>query len=134
MLQRLQISKALNEVAYISVSVLIYVINRKFLIYTDIPVFSYLCQCHLNDFLCGGVFISYINLLFRFGNRKPCYSLIFIIPITLVAGIFWEYVAPLFLHSMVSDFWDVAAYLFGSLIYTLLFRNVKIRQLGFRKN
>ena len=42
------------------------------------------------------------------------------VTITLMCGIFWEYVAPFFLHQGVSDVYDVIAYVLGGITYLLL--------------
>ena len=40
----------------------------------------------------------------------------------LLAGLFWEYVTPLFRENTVSDIWDVVAYMMGGFLYWILTR------------
>lgn len=110
------------NVAYILISAAVYLINRTALCHLDFPVFSYLCRCYLNDYLCGGVFISYLNLLLALSKRPPIHSLCRLLIVTLMAGIFWEYLAPLFLRFMTSDFWDIPAYLLGCCMYCFIMK------------
>jgi hypothetical protein len=43
-----------------------------------------------------------------------------IIPFTLLVGLFWEYVTPLYRISKVSDPFDLIAYVAGSVTYFLI--------------
>ncbi len=37
-----------------------------------------------------------------------------------LCGLFWEYIAPMFRHDTVSDIFDIAAYLFGGVIFWII--------------
>ena len=76
---------------------------------------------HFNDLMAGILFPAYVNLVLSlFGMRMRSWlePLLF----TLVAGIFWEYVTPLYRPQSVSDVWDIVAYLVGTLNYCALTR------------
>lgn len=79
---------------------------------------TYVAQCYFNDFLGGLAFMCYTNLLIglvklemRFKTLKA--TVIFM----LICGIFWEYVAPLFVENSVSDPLDIVAYVSGAVVY-----------------
>lgn len=115
--------KALSkELIFLIPCLSVYFINRNLRNRISIPFIGYLCRCHLNDFLCGGVFLSYINILMIFCKKKPCHDLWFSVLVSLAAAVFWEYAAPLFLPYSVSDFYDVIAYVLGAIFYFLLFQ------------
>lgn len=84
---------------------------------------AYLFQCHFNDFLGGMAFIAYANLLISLVRpevrfKKLTSMLVFI----FLCGLFWEYVAPLFISKSVSDPLDLIAYIAGALAYWLVFK------------
>ena len=70
---------------------------------------------YFNDFLAGILFPAYVNILLAFYGRRMKGWLIPLI-IILIAGLFWEYVTPLY-HQCVSDPKDIVAYMSGTLIY-----------------
>lgn len=98
----------------------IYLINRLLKSYITIPVIDYICKCHLNDFIGGIVFCIYTNIILVLFKRKPIINIkILLIYMTFVSFI-WEYIFPLFLPYSTSDFFDVIAYLLGTILYYLL--------------
>lgn len=124
-----------KELLFIIPMMIVYVLNRLFKNYIDIPVIGYLCRCHLNDFIGGGVFLCYINILLIMCKQKPNHSIIFVLIMTLLASVCWEYIAPIFLVYSVSDPYDVAAYILGGIFYMEYMKNYFIiRKLrGFRR-
>lgn len=82
---------------------------------------AYVAQCHLNDLLGGLAFMCYANILIslvkpevRFKTLKA--TIIFM----TLCGIFWEYVAPLFIVASTSDPFDILAYVLGATLYWYL--------------
>ena len=55
--------------------------------------------------------IGLVKLEMRFKTLKA--TVIFM----LICGIFWEYVAPLFVENSVSDPLDIVAYVSGAVVY-----------------
>lgn len=117
--QRRQLGR---ELRFLVPAMTVYTLNRLFKSHIDVPVLGYLCRCHLNDFIGGGVFICYTNLILIFSQRQPRYSAVFVVPIALAASLMWEYAAPLLLPYSTSDFLDVAAYVLGALLYMAVMR------------
>ena len=100
---------------------IIYVWNRFF------SAHSYFLQrCYLNDFLAGLTLypLWYVAcaLLFRYREGRLFFRDTHILIGTLVAGIFWEYVAPFFRVDSVSDPFDIIAYLIGSIVFCVIRR------------
>jgi hypothetical protein len=79
---------------------------------------------HLNDVAAGVLLISYINVLsiITKQNRFTLLKLQYILIILTLAGLFWEYITPLYLSKSVADPKDVIAYILGGLIYWLVVR------------
>ena len=70
-------------------------------------------QCYFNDILAG---ITLNAMMSSTTKYTPRWGLC----LTLVAGIFWEYIAPLFNSRSISDPLDIVAYLTGFLILTII--------------
>ena len=70
-------------------------------------------QCYFNDVLAG---ITLNAMMSSTTKYTPRWGLC----LTLVAGIFWEYITPLFNSRSVSDPLDIVAYLTGFLILTTI--------------
>ena len=89
-----------------------YTVNKYF---ADI-LKSVFMRNYFNDVMAGLLFPAYINILLIL---KPA-RLSGYIPLllcTLAVGCFWEYVTPVYHPQSVSDKWDIAAYLAGTLLY-----------------
>lgn len=110
-----------NNIIIIGVTVALYSVNQ--IIKTEIPieVIRWFMCCYFNDTIGGITFIAYCNIVFGFYNRE----LIKLWQIELLlffAGLFWEYVTPIFRTNTISDIWDVLAYMIGGFAYWLLVR------------
>lgn len=91
-------------------------------------------RCYFNDIMGGVVFGIIIRVANRFWFKREIrgwlYALLFII-----AGIYWECIAPLYITYSVGDVGDIAAYFGGGLIFLLLWkmlggRGMKCRNCG----
>ena len=111
-----------RQLTAVSLAMFLYVINRFFLKQLDIPYIGYILRCHLNDFIGGFVFPSYVNVLLVISNRKPLAGLGALLLFMLGVALLWEYVFPLILPYSTSDPWDVAAYLSGACLYYLVMK------------
>ena len=103
-------------------AMLVYILNRSIKDNITLPIIGYLCRCHLNDFIGGGVFLGYVNILLIISGRKQNHTLRFTLLISLLASICWEYIAPLFLWYSTSDFWDIVSYVTGALLYFFIMK------------
>ena len=115
--------KRMGDISKIVCVLFLYALNRFYLKnVVVIPAISYLLKCHFNDFLGGIFIIAYINLILEHSKYRHYRvdTVSMAVTITLMCGIFWEYVAPFFLHQGVSDVYDVIAYVLGGITYLLL--------------
>lgn len=78
---------------------------------------------YLNDVLAGALLVAYTNALIGVTPLKPhtLKHLWQMLALTFCAGLFWEFVTPLFRQST-SDPFDLIAYLIGAGIYYLVSR------------
>ena len=77
-----------------------------------------LMRNYANDLLGGFAFLAYTNLLFDL--VKPAYRVTKVrvaIPYIFACGLFWEFIAPLFVARSVTDWFDLIAYVVGAFIY-----------------
>ncbi len=100
-----------------------YIVIPHFLSDDTENILAYLFQCHFNDCLGGIAFLAYVNLLISLVKpevrfKKLTSMLVFI----LLCGLFWEYVAPLFVTGSVSDLLDLVAYIAGAFAYWLVYK------------
>lgn len=108
---------------------LIYILNRIFKSYINFPIISYICQYHLNDFIGGLLFCSYLNILLLLNHKKPLVKIIQLYLLMVPVAISWEYIFPLFLTYSTSDIIDVIMYLLGTLLYyVLLCRKIDFKE------
>ena len=75
-------------------------------------------QCYFNDILAG---ITLNAMMFSTTKYDTGWGLC----LTIVAGIFWEYIAPLFNSRSVSDPLDTIAYLTGFIIFIIIERGIQ---------
>jgi hypothetical protein len=105
--------------ALILLIVPLYLLNR--LLLKDELSWSFLSS-HFNDVLAGLLLLPSYNLLALLCRQYNLLLLRFmhILTFTLVVGLFWEYVTPLYRSGSISDPLDVLAYLSGGLLYSLI--------------
>ena len=73
---------------------------------------------YLNDVLAMGILLPFSNLLLSLYTNKDV-RLKKIFPITLftiVVGLYWEYISPLYTNNT-CDLFDIMAYLLGAYLY-----------------
>ena len=70
-------------------------------------------KCYFNDILAGITLNAMMSSTTKYNARWG-------LCLTLAAGIFWEYITPLFNSRSVSDPLDIVAYLTGFLILTII--------------
>lgn len=107
-----------KESKIIAISLIIYALNKA---YMRRIIKSIFLKNYFNDALGGIVLGAVLRIAFRYWFRREIPFSIYIW-IILFAGIYWEYVAPLYLNYLVSDVFDIAAYLSGGFILQLVFK------------
>ena len=95
---------------------------NKYIINVDNKsLLSTFMRCYFNDIVgaCGYcAYCDYSSELFT--NKSLSAFVLFLI--TILSGIVWEYITPLFREDTVSDICDILAYAIGSAIYILIRR------------
>ena len=114
-----------KDIKIIAVAFIIYIVNRLCKGYINIPVIGYFCKCHLNDYLGGVIFPSYVNILLIRTHRNPITNYLFIGIMMLCCGIIWEYIFPYLFDYSTSDILDVISYVLGGITYCFLIRKSK---------
>ena len=105
---------------------LLYIVNRFFL--KNLFDWSFI-QHYFHDVLAGMLIVSIVNTMALLGNQRRLLQihLFRILFFTLVCGLFWEYVTPLYLTYSVSDPLDIAAYMFGGVVYWGIIRVRRVK-------
>jgi len=99
-----------------------YAVNRYLLIPAAAGTVHLLLSGYGADFLAGAWILCFLNLVLVWSGRRPL-SACGILPVwafLLACGIFWEYIAPLYLARSVSDPLDILAYWLGGTVYYLM--------------
>lgn len=93
--------------------------------YSNVYV-NWFMTCYFNDIVGSIAFIAYCNILFEYKLYNHL-KLNQIIVLLFFCGLFWEYIAPIFISYSVSDPFDIIAYMLGGCIYWLLMKIFMIK-------
>lgn len=110
--------KPLNGILIITVLTL-YFLNNNYLKQHTTGIIRYICVCHLNDYLCGVLFVAYSNI-FLYTRGYYLHKLLYILLFCFFAGLFWEFVVPFIRPDSTSDWIDVFCYVLGGFTYWVL--------------
>lgn len=110
--------KPLNGIIIVIVLVL-YFLNNNYLKQHTTGIIRYICVCHLNDYLCGVLFVAYSNICL-YTRDLYLSKLWHILLFCFLSGLFWEFVAPFIRVDSTSDWIDVCCYVLGGFTYWLL--------------
>ena len=82
-------------------------------------IFYYFFVCYFNDLICPIGFLSYVNIILSFINKKieKFYQ---ILAFCFLCGFIWEFIAPLFKKNSVTDLWDLLCYCIGGMLYWII--------------
>ena len=108
----------INFILCIVVFILYYANNWFFKGHTS-GLLHLLLVCHFNDLLGGIVFVAYANVLLN-TRHSMMTKLWHIVLFCLVAGLFWEFVAPFIRKNSTSDWIDVGCYVLGGFLYWVI--------------
>lgn len=97
------------------------ILNKKHLTFWgDSGYVSYFMRCYFNDIFGCSVFLLYVSIVLSFMNKAFVIRLYHVELFTLICGILWEYITPLYRSDTTSDIYDIGAYMLGGLIYWYL--------------
>lgn len=116
-----------KNIVFSTIIFFIYIVNRLIKSYINIPIVGYICKCHLNDFIGGMLFCSYVNIVLVLNSKKPLIKLNNLIIFMFMVSIAWEYIFPLILSYSTSDIFDVLSYLLGTIAYHLFVKKTVLK-------
>ena len=85
----------------------------------------FICKNYLNDTVCPLFFLGYCQIVFIWLDREVK-SYILIILIGMLAGMIWEYFAPIINPKAISDLKDLLCYFIGINIYWIICKSDEI--------
>lgn len=111
--------KQKKDLLFFIVPLILFQVNELIKADIQIPVLGYLLRCHFNDYLGGISFAAYLNFILSMSNWTSFQltKIQHFLAASLICGICWEFITPLFMPSSTGDMWDVVAYILGMLTY-----------------
>lgn len=100
----------------------LYALNRFWLAAHTTGLLHRLLAWHGSDFLAGGLMLCVLNAALTLAGRRPVERAIPVLTFSLVCGLFWEVVTPLYLSRSVGDWRDVLAVMLGGLVMVAVLR------------
>jgi hypothetical protein len=93
-------------------------INQLFLRYNVPGSFGIFLDFYFNDVLAAILILVWTDALLSLKQQRlDNYLHIFLLTVTI--ALFWEFITPLYHAGSTSDLWDLVAYLFGGILYSL---------------
>ena len=106
-------------VALMVLTLLLYFLNNLFFKKVTTGGLNIFMVGYFNDLICPFFFLSYCNtLLLSVG--KEIKKLKWLLVFSFCAGVVWEFVAPIFKKTSVTDVFDLICYLLGTFFYWLV--------------
>lgn len=107
-----------KEIVSFGVAMCLYVINKFWLSHRN--YFPFL-NSYLNDFIGGYVFATILVMSYRFYLKREIQVQVYFL-IIILASLYWEYIAPLYLPYSVKDAKDIIAYLAGGVVFLVFIK------------
>ena len=111
------------EFLLIAITIFFYVLNNLFFKRITDGFFYYFFVGYFNDLICPLFFISYVNIMLSFINKRIS-KFFYIFLLCLICGLVWEFVAPFFKKDSVTDIYDLICYCLGGFLYWLIHKIV----------
>ena len=105
-----------TDIICCGISVIVYGLNRSFLISNCKGVIGYFMQCYLNDLVAPVFVLSLSSIILKWAGYE-LHRFGTIILIGAFAGFVWEFVIPLIKPSSITDSYDLVCYLIGTIGY-----------------
>lgn len=113
------INKRKSNAVCIIIALAVYFLNQLFFKKFFTGWIGYFCKCFLNDLVCTLFFLAYVQIVLIWA-RQEINNYAFILMIGMVAGLIWEYFAPIINPRAVTDIYDLICYFCGIHIYYLI--------------
>jgi hypothetical protein len=95
---------------------MVFILNNVWLKDITNGTLNMFCRCYLNDLVCPLFFLGYCEVIFIWiKNEIKSYSILLLIG--MMAGVIWEYFAPVINSKAISDPFDLLCYFIGINIY-----------------
>lgn len=111
--------KTIFNLVLILFSASLYLLNNLFFKKISTGILYYFFTGYFNDLLCPLFFVSYANIMLNF-IQKEIAKLQHILLFCFIAGLFWEFIAPLMKKTSVTDFFDLLCYCIGGFLYWVI--------------
>lgn len=110
--------RPVNPVLILGVLIL-YFFNNLYLKSHTGGTVNYFFICHFNDLICPLLFVGYSNMLLLTVG-KELKKLHWIALYCFCASLIWEFFAPVLKPTVTPDWWDVAFYMAGGILYWVI--------------
>lgn len=105
-----------KHIVNMSICLIVFTLNNVWLKDITTGTLNMLCRCYLNDLVCPLFFLGYCQVIFIWiKNEIKSYSILLLIG--MMAGVIWEYFAPVINPKSVTDPLDLLCYFLGINIY-----------------
>lgn len=100
-------------------ALLVYGVNKLLLFKITTGILEVFCRSFLNDLVCPLFFLGFTNIVFLWVGFE-LNSYFKCISVGMIAGLVWEYFAPIINNQATTDPWDLLCYFIGTSIYYLI--------------
>ena len=125
--------KIIFNLVLILFSASFYLLNNLLFKKISTGMLYYFFTGYFNDLLCPLFFVSYVNIMLSF-IQKSILKLPHILLFCFIAGLFWEFIAPLMKKTSVTDFFDLLCYCIGGFLYWAIGASIHAIKNNFGRN
>lgn len=105
-----------KHIMSMSICLIVFILNNVLLKDITTGTLTMFCRCYLNDLVCPLFFLGYCQVIFIWiKNEIKSYSILLLIG--MMAGVIWEYFAPVINPKAITDPFDLLCYFIGINIY-----------------
>ena len=107
------------KILFLLIFIFRFILNNLIFKKISTGILYYFFTGYFNDLLCPLFFVSYANIMLSF-IQKEIVKLQHILLFCFIAGLFWEFIAPLMKKTSVTDFFDLLCYCIGGFLYWVI--------------
>ena len=101
------------------ITIVLYLTNQIVFKKCFTGIVGYFYNCFFNDLICQLFFLPYVQIFLIWAEREIKNYIGFLI-VGMVAGLIWEFLAPLINAKAVTDIYDLICYFVGVHIYYVI--------------